>query len=109
MGGRNLHVLPVLRHGAARNVDALILQHGGDLLVGEGLGAIAYAAVAYWAVIHAPGWFRRVVDRAADEQIGATVESAGVGDGAVLGQLGRRIRWTVIAQGLGLTVAGGAE
>src|ERR1035437_8423718 len=40
MGGRTLHVLPVLRHGAARNVDALILQHGGDLLVGEGLGAI---------------------------------------------------------------------
>src|ERR1017187_10246335 len=32
MGGRDLHFLPVLRHGAARNVDALILKHGGDLL-----------------------------------------------------------------------------
>src|ERR1039457_4182307 len=35
MGGWNLHVLAVLGHGAARNVDALALQHGGDLLVGE--------------------------------------------------------------------------
>jgi membrane-associated phospholipid phosphatase len=78
----------------------------GDHYLVDVLGGIAYAAVAYWAVIHAPGWFRRVVDRAADEQIGATVESAGVGDGAVLGQLGRRIRWTVVAQGLGLIVAG---
>ncbi len=78
----------------------------GDHYLVDVLGGIAYAAVAYWAVIHAPGWFRRVVDRAADEQIGATVESAGVGDGAVLGQLGRQIRWTVVAQGLGLIVAG---
>src|ERR1019366_8253433 len=40
MGGRNLHILPVLGYGSARNVDALVLEHSGDLLVGEGLGAI---------------------------------------------------------------------
>src|ERR1022692_3934165 len=40
MGGWYLHILPVLGHGAACNVDALALQHGSNLLVGEGLGAI---------------------------------------------------------------------
>src|ERR1035437_546359 len=40
MSGRNLHVLAVFGHGAARDVDTPILKHGCDLLVGEGLGAI---------------------------------------------------------------------
>jgi hypothetical protein len=78
----------------------------GDHYLVDVLGGIAYAAVAYWAVIHAPGWFRRVVDRAADEEIESTLEAAGAGDGAVLGRLNRRVRWPVIAQGLALAAAG---
>ena len=78
----------------------------GDHYLVDVLGGIAYAAVAYWAVIHAPGWFRRVVDRAADEEIESTLEAAGAGDRAVLGRLNRRVRWPVIAQGLALAAAG---
>src|ERR1035437_3730558 len=40
MGGRNLHIFPVLGHGAARKVDALVLQHGGGLFVGGGRDAV---------------------------------------------------------------------
>jgi len=78
----------------------------GDHYLIDVLGGITYALVAYWAVIHAPGWFRRFVDRAADDEIGSTVEGSGVGDGAVLGRLDRHVRWNVIAQGIGLIVAG---
>jgi hypothetical protein len=35
-----------------------------DILVG-----LLYASAAYWAVMHAPGWFRRFVDRAADAEL----------------------------------------
>ncbi len=78
----------------------------GDHYLVDVLGGIAYALIAYWAVIHAPGWFRRVVDRAADDEIGATVDGAGIRGGAVLGRLDRHVRWPVIAQGLGLIVVG---
>jgi hypothetical protein len=84
----------------------------GDHYLIDILGGIAYAAVAYWAVIHAPGWFRRGIDRAADEEIESTLEAAGPGagaeasGGAVLGRLNRRVRWPVVVQGLVLAVAG---
>ncbi len=78
----------------------------GDHYLVDVLGGISYALLAYWAVIHAPGWFRRFVDRAADDEIGSTVEGSGVRDAAVLGRLDRHVRWNVIAQGIGLIVAG---
>src|ERR1035437_5392423 len=40
VGGRDLQILPVFRHRAPRDVDAQGLQHGGDLLVRERLGAV---------------------------------------------------------------------
>ena len=70
------------------------------------LAGIAYAIVAYLAVTRAPAWFRRAVDRAADDRIGAVVDGAAAGDGAAIAGLGRRIRWTVVGQGLALTTAG---
>ncbi len=78
----------------------------GDHYLIDVLGGIGYALAAYWAVIHAPGWFRRFVDRAADDDIESTVEGAGLRDGAALGRLGRRVRWSVIAQGIGLIAIG---
>ncbi len=42
-----------------------------DHYVVDILGGLAYAGAAYWAVIHAPGWFRSVVDRAADAELSA--------------------------------------
>ena len=70
------------------------------------LAGIAYAIVAYLAVTRAPAWFRRAVDRAADDRIGAVVDGAAAGDGAAIAGLGRRIRWTVVGQGLAMTAAG---
>jgi PAP2 superfamily protein len=40
-----------------------------DHYVVDILGGVAYAGAAYWAVIHAPGWFRGLVDRAADTEL----------------------------------------
>ena len=42
-----------------------------DHYVVDIVAGLAYAAAAYWAVIHAPGWFRGVVDRAADPELSA--------------------------------------
>src|ERR1035437_1674495 len=78
----------------------------GDHYLVDVPGGIRYASVACRAVTHAPGWFRRVVDRAADEEIESTLEAAGAGGRAVLGRLNRRVRWPVIAQGLALAAAG---
>jgi hypothetical protein len=40
-----------------------------DHYVVDILGGLAYATVAYWAVMHAPGWFRGLIDRAADDEL----------------------------------------
>ena len=50
--------------------------------------------VAYWAVIHAPAWFRRVIDQAADDELEAGVEAADAGDAGALARLGRHVRWS---------------
>jgi membrane-associated phospholipid phosphatase len=70
------------------------------------IGGVAYATVAYWLVMHAPGWFRRVVERVEDEELEAEVEAANAGDRSVFGRLGRRVRWDVVAQGAALAVVG---
>jgi PAP2 superfamily len=77
-----------------------------DHYVVDVLAGIVYASAAYWAVIHAPGWFRRVIERAADDEIEATVEAAEAGDVGAIGRLGRRVRWTVVAQGLVVAAVG---
>ena len=71
-----------------------------DHYVVDILAGLAYASVAYWAVIHAPGWLRRIIDRAADDELEAGVEAADAGDAGALARLGRRVRWSVVGQGL---------
>ena len=80
----------------------------GDHYLIDVLAGILYAVVAYLAVTRAPGWFRRVIDRAADAEIEASVDAPGVGvrDGAALGRLNRRIRWSIVGQGIAIGVAG---
>ncbi len=51
-------------------------------------------------MIHAPAWFRRVIDDAADDELEAGVEAVDAGDAGALARLGRRVRWTVVVQGL---------
>ena len=80
----------------------------GDHYLTDVTGGVAYAVVAYWAVIHAPGWFRRIVDRAADDEIESTVDSADLQGGDALGRLDRHIRWPMIIQGVVLMALGTA-
>ncbi len=47
-----------------------------DHYVVDILGGVLYAAVAYWAVFHAPGWFRGLMDRASDPELTADPDDA---------------------------------
>ena len=71
-----------------------------DHYVVDILGGLAYAGAAYWAGIHAPAWFRRVIDDAADDELEAGVEAVEAGDAGALARLGRHVRWPVVGQGL---------
>jgi hypothetical protein len=73
-----------------------------DHYVVDVLAGIVYAAVAYVAIVHAPGWFRRAVDRAADPAIEALVEAAEAGDETAIRRLPGRVRWPQVRQGLAL-------
>ncbi len=77
-----------------------------DHYVVDILGGIAYASAAYWLVMHAPGRFRALLERAADPRLEAGVEAEDAGDRGALGRLGRRVRWDVVGQGLALALAG---
>ncbi len=79
-----------------------------DHYVVDILGGLAYATAAYAAVVHAPGWFRRFVDRAADPTLEAEVEAAtqaGAGRGAW--RLQERVDRRAVALGVGVAIVGG--
>jgi hypothetical protein len=78
----------------------------GEHYVVDILGGLAYAGVAYWAIIHAPAWFRSVVDRAADPELEKGVEADDAGDRTALGRLGRHVRWAMVVQGGAVAIAG---
>lgn len=84
----------------------LAIVYLADHYVVDILGGLAYAALAYWAVIHAPAWFRRVIDTATDDELEAGVEAADAGDAGALARLGRRVRWTVVAEGSIVAILG---
>jgi hypothetical protein len=71
------------------------------------VGGLVYAGAAYWAVIHAPAWFRRVIDQAADDELEAGVDAVAAGDASALSRLGRRVRWPIVIQGLVAAGLGG--
>jgi len=84
----------------------LSIVYLADHYVVDILGGLAYAALAYWAVIHAPARLRRVIDDAADDELEAGVEAADAGDAGAIARLGRRVRWTVVAEGSIVAVLG---
>ncbi|HEY8870080.1 MAG TPA: phosphatase PAP2 family protein [Candidatus Limnocylindrales bacterium] len=83
-----------------------------DHYVVDILGGVAYAAAAYWIIVHAPGWFRRFVDAAADPELEAAAEAApglGAGDAGPRRwspRIARGIRWQIVRQGLVLAAVG---
>ena len=78
----------------------------GEHWVADIIGGVIYASVAYFVVMHGPGWVRRFMEQIADEEIEAGVEAEDEGDAGALRRLGRRVRWTLVAQGLSVTVMG---
>ncbi|MBI2762839.1 MAG: inositol phosphorylceramide synthase [Chloroflexi bacterium] len=77
-----------------------------DHYVVDVLGGVLYASVAYVAVVHAPGWFRRAVDRAADPGVNADVEVGEAGDRGAFERASGRVRWTVVRQGALIAIVG---
>lgn len=77
-----------------------------DHYVVDVLGGVAYAVAAYLAIVHAPGWFRRVVDRAADPGVEADVEIGEAGDAGAFRRAAGRVRWRLVRQGLAVAVVG---
>ena len=87
----------------------LSIVYLADHYVVDIIGGLLYASAAYWAVIHAPAWFRRVIDDAADDELEAGVEAADAGDAGALARLGRHVRWSVVGQGLVVAALGAAR
>jgi hypothetical protein len=77
-----------------------------DHYVVDVLGGVGYAIAAYLAIVHAPGWFRRVVDRAADPAVEADVESGEAGEAGAFRRAAGRVRWAMVRQGLAVAVVG---
>lgn len=75
----------------------------GDHYVVDVLGGITYASIAYLAIVHAPGWFRRAVDRAAVPGVEADVAA---GDRPSLRLAMGSVRWPIVRQGLAIAVIG---
>jgi hypothetical protein len=77
-----------------------------DHYVVDILGGLAYASVAYLAIVHGPGWFRRFVDRAADPGVEADVERGEAGDASGFRRAEGGIRWALVGQGLPIAAVG---
>jgi hypothetical protein len=77
-----------------------------DHYVVDIVGGVAYASVAYLAVVRAPGWFRRAVDRAADPGVEADVEVGEAGDASAWRRVAGRVRWAFVRQGAAIFVVG---
>jgi hypothetical protein len=78
----------------------------GEHWVADIIGGVIYASVAYLVVMRGPRWARRFMEQIADEEIEAGVEAEDEGDVGALRRLGRHVRWTLVAQGLAITIVG---
>ncbi len=78
----------------------------GEHWVFDIIGGVAYASVAYLAILHGPAWTRRLMSRVADEEIEAGVEAEDAGDAGALRRIGRRVRWALVIQGAVVALVG---
>jgi hypothetical protein len=76
-----------------------------DHYVVDIIGGVAYAAAAYWLVMHAPRRLRSFIDTAADDDLAGRVE-AGDTDDRRLERAGRRVRWDAVWPGLAVAAVG---
>ncbi len=78
----------------------------GEHWVVDIIGGVVYALAAYAAILHGPRWARRLMEKAADEEIEAGVEAEDAGEAGALRRIGRRVRWTLVVQGGVVAVLG---
>jgi membrane-associated phospholipid phosphatase len=78
----------------------------GEHWVLDIIGGVAYASVAYVAVLRGPRWARRFMEQVADEEIEAGVEAEDAGDAGALRRIGRHVRWALVTQGSVVAVLG---
>ena len=78
----------------------------GEHWVVDIVGGVAYASVAYLAIMRGPRWARRFMERIADEEIEAGVEAEEAGDAGALRRIGRRVRWALVLQGAVVALVG---
>ena len=78
----------------------------GEHWVADIIGGVIYASVAYFVVMHGPGWAKRFMEQIADEEIEAGVEAEDEGDVGAIRRLGRHVRWTLVIQGLVVAIVG---
>jgi hypothetical protein len=76
-----------------------------DHYVVDIIGGVAYAAAAYWLVVHAPRRLRSFIDTAADDDLERRVE-AGQTDDERLERAGRRVSWRAVWPGLVVAAIG---
>lgn len=77
-----------------------------DHYVVDVIGGVVYASVAYAAIVHAPGWFRRAVDKAADPVVDADVAIGETGDRGAFRRAAGRVRWAIVRQGALIAAVG---
>ncbi len=77
-----------------------------DHYVVDVIGGVVYASVAYAAIVHAPSWFRRAVDQAADPAVDADVVLGESGDRGGFRRAAGRVRWTIVRQGALIAAVG---
>lgn len=77
-----------------------------DHYVVDLLGGVAYALAAYFAIVHAPGWFRRAVDQAANPAVEAAVGAVEAGGRGAFSRVAGRVRWRIVRQGLVIAAIG---
>jgi hypothetical protein len=80
----------------------------GEHWVVDIIGGVAYAVVAYLAILRGPRWARRFMERVADEEIEAGVEAEDAGEVGALRRIGRRVRWALVLQGAVVAAVGAA-
>jgi hypothetical protein len=78
----------------------------GEHWVVDIIGGVVYAWAAYVVILRGPRWARSFMARVADEEIEAGVEAEDAGEVGALRRIGRRVRWTLVAQGLVVFAAG---
>ncbi len=83
-----------------------VIVYLADHYVVDVLGGIAYAGIAYASIVHAPGWFRRVVDRAARVADPTVARAADAGDRSAWRRMAGRVRWAFVVQGLAIAAIG---